>query len=318
MSKPQFHHLFDKQVAGDGERVLVTLLRGLGPWRDSVFLVGGLAPAYIVRRRPPDVPTHAGTGDVDVVVDLAMLADTEAYRSLEKNLKAMGFERGQNDAGQAVNWRWKMRMEHGGVLILEFLADDPKLRGGKIRELPTEGNVSAVNIPYAAMVFDLHDTIEIEAELLGGGGLTTQKIAYANIVSFTCLKVFAFDHRNERKDAHDLVYCLEHIEGGVEAAAQAFTEALTGPHREPILKALALLRRHFAPDPDEGYLQNGPVAVALFELTGADDLREQRLLRQRIASDVIARLLSGVAEHDGQHSDQTMGSGGRAAGGAGG
>lgn len=306
MSKPQFHNLFDKQVAGDGERVLVTLLRGLGPWRDSVFLVGGLAPAYIVRRRHPQVPIHAGTGDVDVVVDLAMLADTEAYQTLEKNLKTMGFERGENDSGQAVNWRWKMKMEHGGVLVLEFLADDPKLRGGKIRELPTAGNVSAVNIPYASMVFDLHDTIEIKAELLGGGGLTTQTIAYANIVSFTCLKAFAFDHRNERKDAHDLVYCLENIEGGVEAAVQAFIKALTGIHRDPILKALRLLRQHFAPDPDEGYRYSGPVAVAMFELTDADDMREERLLRQRIASDVIARLLSGLAEHIGEHSDEAI------------
>ena len=26
------------------ERALVTLLRGLGPWKDSVYLVGGLVP----------------------------------------------------------------------------------------------------------------------------------------------------------------------------------------------------------------------------------------------------------------------------------
>ena len=298
MSKPQFHNLFDKQVAADGERVLVTLLRGLGPWRNSVFLVGGLAPAYIVARRPPDVPVHAGTGDVDIVVDLAMLADTDAYRTLEMNLKAMGFERGENDAGKTVNWRWKVRMDHGGVLVLEFLADDPELRGGKIRELPTEGNVSAVNIPYASMVFDLHDTIEIKAELLGGGGLSTQRIAFANIVSFTCLKAFAFDHRNERKDAHDLIYCLENIEGGVDAAVPRFIEALAGPHREPILQALDLLRRHFAPDA-EGYLHNGPVAVALFELNDAEELRDARLLRQRLASEVIVRLLAGLEGHLG-------------------
>lgn len=295
MSKPQFHNLFDRQVTEDGERVLVTLLRGLGPWRESVFLVGGLAPAYIVNRREPDVPPHAGTGDVDVVVDLAMLANTEAYRTLEKNLKAMGFERGQNDAGATVNWRWKVKMEHGGTLVLEFLADDPDLRGGKITELPTEGNVSAINIPYASMVFDLHDKIEVTVELLGEAGRHTQVIAYANIVSFTCLKAFAFDHRFERKDAHDLIYCLEHIDGGLDEVIASFAKALAGPHREPILQALDLLRAHFAPNPDEGYLQNGPVAVALFELTDAGDLREARLLRQRQASDVIERLLAGLA-----------------------
>lgn len=296
MTKPKFKHLFDQQVAKDGERVLATLLRNLGPWRDSVFLVGGLAPNYLVNRRPPEIPPHAGTGDVDIVVDLAMLADTEAYRTLEKNLKGMGFERGTNDAGVPVNWRWQVRMEHGRTLIIEFLADDPSIRGGRISELPTEGNVSAINIPHASMVIDLHDKVEVTVELLDGGGRHTQTIAYANIVSFTCLKAFAFDHRNERKDAHDLVYCLEHIEGGFDRVIDEFTKALAGPHRDPILAALELLRAHFAPDGDEGYLQNGPMAVARFELTEADELREERLLRQRQVNDLIARLFVALAD----------------------
>ncbi len=200
--------------ARDCERVLVTLLNGFGPWKKSVFLVGGLAPRYLVKARPPNVPARAGTGDVDVVIDVAVLADTEAFRTLEQNLKHMGFERGENDSGQRVNWRWKTKTEAGTTMILEFLADDPKLGGGKVQELPTEGNVSAMNIPHASIVFDLHDTIEITAELLGGNGRATETVSYANIVSFTCLKAFAFDQRHERKDAHDLVYCLEHGDGG--------------------------------------------------------------------------------------------------------
>jgi hypothetical protein len=77
MAKPQFLVDYSEDVTRDCERVLVTLFSGLGPWRDSVFLVGGLTPRYLVTARPPDVPAHAGTGDIDVVVDLAVLADTE-------------------------------------------------------------------------------------------------------------------------------------------------------------------------------------------------------------------------------------------------
>ena len=67
------------------------------------------------------------------------------------------------------------------------------------------------------MVFDHHEMVEITAELLDGGGMTTETIRHADIVSFTCLKAFAFDHRAEPKDAHDLSYCLEHYKGGTEA-----------------------------------------------------------------------------------------------------
>jgi len=65
--------------------------------------------------------------------------------------------------------------------------------------MPTEGNVTAINVPHASMVFDLHDRVEITAELLNGGGRATEVVRFADIVSFTCLKVFAFDQRAEPK-----------------------------------------------------------------------------------------------------------------------
>ncbi|MCW2244767.1 hypothetical protein M2352_000358 [Azospirillum fermentarium] len=132
MTKPQFLTGYDPTVTYECERVLVTLFSGLGPWRESVFLVGGLTPRYLVAARPPAVPAHAGTGDIDVVVDLAVLADTEAYRTLEDNIKRMGFERAENHKGIKVNWRWKARTEQGISVILEFLADDPALKGGAL------------------------------------------------------------------------------------------------------------------------------------------------------------------------------------------
>src|SRR3546814_16011502 len=85
-------------------------------------------------------------------------------------------------------------------MILEFLAEHPELGGGKVKVLPTEGNVSALNIPHASMVFDLPDKTELTAELLDGEGLATETVRYANLVSFTCLKAFAFDHRHARKE----------------------------------------------------------------------------------------------------------------------
>ena len=44
MAKPATFDGYTDQYTVDCERVLVTLLRGLGPWKESVFLVGGLTP----------------------------------------------------------------------------------------------------------------------------------------------------------------------------------------------------------------------------------------------------------------------------------
>ena len=297
MPKPQTISGYEDMVTDACERVLVTLLRGLGPWKDSVFLVGGLAPRYLVTARPPKVPKHAGTGDVDIVVDVGILTTTEAYSTLEENLKAMNFERAENDKGAKQSWRWRAEIEDGTTMILEFLADSPELGGGKVKELPSDGNVSALNIPHASMVFYHHGTVEITADLLNGKGRATEVVRYADIVTFTCLKAFAFDQRFERKDAHDLIYCIENLEGGVGAAQSAFAAALTGPHAEAIREALTRLAARFRdPNPDESYLRDGPVAVASFEDDEADvsadhDLLNARILRQRHAAEVMADFL---------------------------
>jgi hypothetical protein len=297
MTKPQFLDGYDRQLTEDCERVLVTLLRGLGPLRSSIYLIGGLTPRYLVKARPPHIPAHAGTGDIDVVVDMAILADTEAYATLEKNLKRMGFERAENDQGAKTNWRWKAKTERGAVGVLEFLAYDPEKAGGRMTELPTAGNVSAMNIPHADLVFDLHDQIVVTAERLDDGGRITETIAHANRVSFTCLKAYAFDDRAEPKDAHDIAYCLEHGDGGVVVAAREFRDAADGKHRQAIVGALRKLQFRFGDDEhSEGYRKDGPVSVAKFEMGDEAELAEQRALRQRQVAALFQRFLEALVD----------------------
>jgi len=236
MVKPSHFGGYSDAYTVDCERVIVTLLRGLGPWKESVFLVGGLTPRYLVPQRPPDVPAHAGTLDVDIVIDLQLLADTDAYHSLEDNLKRMGFERAINEQGLKLSWRWQTRTEHGALMVLELLADAPQIAGGRVQPLPTEGTISALNIPHSSIVFDLHQVTEIRAELLGENGMATERVKHADLVSFTCLKAFAFDQRFERKDAHDLIYCIEHAPDGLGAVVAAFGHAIAGaPSMQTVL-----------------------------------------------------------------------------------
>jgi len=105
MAKPKSIDGYNEQVTRDCERVLVTLLRNLGPWKDSIFLVGGLTPRYLVPDRPPVVPPHAGTLDIDIVLDVLILETTDAYRTLEENLRKIGFDNATNPSGQKQDWR---------------------------------------------------------------------------------------------------------------------------------------------------------------------------------------------------------------------
>lgn len=296
MTKPTTAEGYGNEVTENCERVLVTLIRGLGPWRDSIFLVGGLTPRYLIEKKPPEIPAHAGTGDVDVVIQLHMLAETDAYHTLEDNFKKLGFERGTNGAGKPVSWRWEIKADAKTKVVLELLADDPEKSGGKVMVLPTDGNVSALNIPHSGIVFDHHETKEITAELMGDNGVATVTLHYADLVAFTCLKAYAVDQRDERKDAHDLIYCLAHYGGGLDAAAEAFRAALEGKHKDTIQEVLGLLARHFADDgKTEGYLKTGPVAVSKFELGDDEVSRDARIRRQRDIADLVMRFLKAVS-----------------------
>lgn len=225
-----------------------------------------------------------------------MLANTDAYHTLEDNFKKLGLVRGTNSNGKPVSWRWETKADTGTKIILELLADDPEKSGGKVMELPTDGNVSALNIPHSSIVFDHHETKDITADLLGDNGVATVTLHFADLVAFTCLKAYAVDQRDERKDAHDLIYCLEHNEGGVEAAAKSFRAAVEGKHQAVVEEVLRLLARHFADDgKTEGYLKSGPVAVAKFEIGEDADSRERRILRQRNVADLVMRLLHAIA-----------------------
>ena len=298
MIKPATQRGYSEQQTLSCERVLVTLLRGMGPWKESVYLIGGLVPRYLITARPPQVPAHAGTQDIDVVIDVQILADTEAYHSLEENLKKMSFERAENEAGKRLSWRWQTRTEHGVQIILELLTDAPTIAGGRVQPLPTNGTISALNIPHSSMVFDMHEVTEVQAELLGGNGIATERIKYANLVCFVCLKLFAYEQRFERKDAHDLFYCLDYVQGDVSSVAHRFNTALNCKHQQVIRESLSILQRRFGSDKDiEGYRKDGPVSVSKFEL-GEDlydaELRNQRLLRQRYISEQIDQLLTQI------------------------
>ena len=170
-----------------------------------------------------------------------------------------------------------------------FLADDPKASGGKVMALPAVGNVSALNIPHSSMVFDHHEVTEVHAELLGGRGVSVEQVRYADLVSFTCLKAVALDQRDEPKDAHDLIYCIENAKrvASTQRPPAAFRAAREGKHAKTLDEALGILRKRFADDDTtQGYRKDGSVAVARFEIEGDDAAsREARALRQREASD---------------------------------
>lgn len=251
------------------ERVLVTMVRWLGPWKNGVYLAGGLVPRYLVQ----GAPAHIGTQDVDLVLDLELFADLEAYATLEQNLKRLGFERSTNPEGKAQHFRWERSLDGLLVQVDLLCAGEP---GGRVRPLDGERRLSALMIPGAHLVLRDYLSLPITAELLDERGMATVTVRFANVVPFLVLKALAYEDRGEPKDAYDLIYCLIHA--GPEAVADQFAQRQQDWSEEPLLnRSLEILRSRFASEPElPGEQKDGPHSYSSFLTSLAGSQAEPR------------------------------------------
>ena len=272
MSK-RLHSDYDEVTTARCERALVTLLGDIGPWSARVYLAGGLAPRYIVGSLPEGARPHVGTTDVDLVIGLAVGDESpEAYRTLENNLKKGGFT-------AETSFRWKKTVE-GVAVTVEFLCETDQVEPGKIYKPKGQGTGSglgAFNVRGAQLVTRDYVEREIEADRLDGGGRSRVTVRVANILSYTVLKILAFQDRHENKDSYDLVYCLLNLGEGPEEAGRIAAQSAIR-HDAQVEEALQLLAGRF-----ESVDHDGPHAYGAFLGGGGDAEAEARLRQEAVA-----------------------------------
>jgi hypothetical protein len=273
------HSDYDQVATSRCERTLVTLLGDIGPWRERIYLAGGLAPRYIVGQLPEGVSPHVGTTDVDLVIGLALDEAAGTYRTLETNLKRSGF------AGES-SFRW-VRTVDGVTVAVEFLCETDAVEPGRIFKPRGEGTGSglgAFNVRGAQLLADDFLERDIEADRLDDGGRSRVTLRVANILPYAVLKTFAFQERHENKDAYDLIFCLLNYGDGPDDAGRVASASPVVGHAT-VNEAIALLSARFQ-DVD----RDGPAAYAAF-LAGPDDSDGNARLRREAV--VVVRTFLG-------------------------
>lgn len=134
--KPRTAAGYDQDVTSACERTLLTLLSVFGSLKDTLRLVGGLVPRYLTPAAPPDIPMHAGTSDVDMVLNLEVLAVGNKYASLANQLKARGFTRWVEE-GLPASWRWlcKVKMQAMKNQVGSLVSMEKKYRHSQLNML---------------------------------------------------------------------------------------------------------------------------------------------------------------------------------------
>ncbi len=287
---------YDDIHTQDCEIALVMLLRAFGSLAPTLRLVGGLVPRYLTPARPPEVPEHAGTTDVDIVLRVAVLAEKGQYNKLSDQLKANGFSRVVNDEGKPSSWRWE-REVNKRMVVVEFLqhTDDPS-KSSKAVSVVDEG-VSAMQIQHAGMVHDWFGSREIIVELPDGNGKAKETIYFADAVSFIVLKAVAFEVRRTNKDAADLIHVMRHAEDPDALAAEYARRLSAGVHADALEHGLRALHNKFCDEQGlEGFEKEGPSQFCSFHQIGEIG-SEARILEQRNVSGLVTQFIAHVRAH---------------------
>jgi hypothetical protein len=273
---PREHHTeYDEATTVRCERALVTLLGDLGPWRERIYLAGGLAPRYLIGQLPEGARAHVGTTDVDLVIGLALGDETpETYRTLQNNLEKAHFKQ------EEPSFRWSRDVE-GVKVLVEFLCETDEVEPGRIFRPKGEftgSKLGAFNVRGAHLVREDFIEVEIEGERLDGGGRSKVTARVAGLLPYAVLKILAFQDRHENKDAYDLVFTLMNHPDGPRAAGEIAAHSSIAQHAH-VEEALFLLEERFR---DAG--QDGPNAYATFLATPDDEEEKARLRQEAVAA----------------------------------
>ncbi len=287
IEKHKLAESYSKETTLACEIALVLLLQAFGSLKPTLRLIGGLVPRYLAPEAPPDVPAHVGTTDVDIVLDVAVLAAGEDYSSLRDQLKQAGFECLITN-GKASSWQWVCTV-HGEQVVIEFLVhtDSPNEKG--LVQLDGE-SISACRIPYAGIASEWYLEKELRIERPDGDGISIEIIRHADAVAFIALKAFAMQSRQERKDVADIVHVLRHFKSGPASVAAEFAAKLAGDiHQAPLRSALNILREKFCDDEKTaGHEKDGPGRYVSFH--GIDD-PDERARETRNVSGLVTEFL---------------------------
>jgi hypothetical protein len=263
---------YDPRAVSQTLPAFLTVWSGLGSYQSDLVLLGGLVPQFICSH-PTAINSLPRPATLDVDLGIALGASAGQYGTLSTDLGAQGFRPCEKYPGRFE------RILNGFPLYVDFLVED----GDQPRGTRVVDDVPASVMPGVVRALETARTMTIEGrDLHGARQNVTARVC--DVGPFLVLKLRAFLHRQQPKDAFDILYSLRHYEGGTDAAAKAFAaEGRAGnPAFPDAKKALdALFTNEERP---------GPVKAAhfVFGSPSTNDTREIELQRIQLRQDGVS------------------------------
>jgi len=272
---------YDPRRTALAESAFLTLWPALGAWHEDLVLLGGLVPKYLcgdqTQHRTLPRPTT-----LDVDLGIALGTDSGQYGNLFWELSGQGFKKNATNES-----RLEKTIEDFTVYV-DFLVDQPPRTTGTANVEEITANI----MPGVNRALATARIVEVRGVDLHGA----EQRFHARVCEvgpFLALKLRAFCHRQQPKDAFDILYTLQHYDGGTDAAIAAFAqEVRNGNTACP--DALRTLKEHF-----QNENAPGPVKASTFVLGQvipgeSEDTRFSRITLKQDMVDAAMKLLKAV------------------------
>ena len=243
---------FGSEVTRRTRRVVGDIFAALGHRAENAVLIGGAVPGLIEELSLRNAPGHAGTTDVDILLDPKAFSPQE-YETLAERLLERGYRYRRDRDGNELKFSFEVDVD-GHSVAVDFLA--PPVPGQLGFRVPIQAGLHARALSGAHVPAWFSVDVTLEVELVQGGYLPV-RIRLVDVPGFVVLKALAFEDRQAFKDAYDLWYVLAHATEGPPGIGR---KLLPYAQDAEVARALAFLRVAF-----KSVHSVGPVAVARFE-----------------------------------------------------
>ncbi len=259
---------YDPRSTSQTRPAFLTVWPGLGNYHDDLVLLGGMVPLYLCNH-PAGQRALPRPATLDIDLGISLGASAGQYGTLATDLCAQGFRPGATQTGRFE------REVAGFTVYVDFLVED----GEQPRGTRGVDDVPASVMPGVVRALQTARRVPVVGtDLYGAEQRVIARVC--EVGPFLVLKLRAFLHRQQGKDAFDLLYTLLHYDGGTQAAIAAFAiEAAAGNPAFP--DARRALETLFADDASPGPVKAAHFVQGPVQPGESADIRFRRLqLRQ--------------------------------------
>ena len=269
----------DVRLVEASKSILLEIMTILGAYKDSLVLVGGWTPYFIIEsfKLSDDNFIHAGSLDIDIAVNPTKVSEVE-YKSILKLIEERGYTHSLDKEGRVIPYAFEKNISIPGYkdkqpIEIDFLGPEYGGRGKQRRHQIVQSELFIRKARGIDIVFEHSFMYRLKGKL-PKGAYNEIEIQIADLVSALTMKGIVLGARYSEKDAYDIYSLISHYKDGFRSAAESVKPYLKN---NLMCEGIERIREKFKTKDSIG-----PQWVADFLVGGGETSSEER---QRLVTD---------------------------------